>query len=358
MQINYLYLYSNRIDAYTSASTPWTAERYRQVYNRNLKFYQDVNNRIDIQVRNGDEKAINVSGSSMVFNLISRDTEKLVLQKDCVTVDASIGRFYVEVTEAELFDIESGFYEYSIVQELREAIDADEYRVTRRTPMYIDSQYGTKSVIELLGGTNGDVNESLVVNKFDYTNPAATGDEDPAFYTSSIIDARPNVTTVNSLHTFQLYSTNYNGTVVIQGSIDDQGASPNTWSDLLSFSPENDLEYKNIEGKYTWFRVKHIPNVATSIAEFIIRQTVLGSYEVGIDKAGTNYNVGDVITISGNELGGETPANDLTITVLEIDSAGRISSIDWSGVSYAGVRSFVKSGNLPSAGTVDKILYR
>jgi len=358
MQINYLYLYSNRIDAYTSASTPWTAERYREVYNRNLKFYQDVNNRIDIQVRNGDEKAIDVSNSSMVFNLISRDTEKLVLQKDCVIVDASIGRFFVEITETELFSIESGFYEYSIVQELRETIDSDEYRVTRRTPMYIDSQYGTKAIIELLGGTNGDVNQSLVVNKFDYTNPAATGDEDPAFYVSSIIDARPNVTTASSLHTFQLYSTNYSGTVTIQGSIEDQGASPNSWNDLLSFVPEDDLEYKNIEGKYNWFRIKHVPNIATAIAEFVIRQTVLGSYEVGIDAAGTNYNVGDIITISGDVLGGETPANDLTITVLEVDSVGRIASIDWSGVSYAGVRSFVKSGELPNAGTFDKILYR
>ena len=358
MQINYLYLYSNRIDAYTSASTDWTAERYRQVYNRNLKFYQDVNNRIDIQVRNGDQKAIDVTNSSMVFNLISRDTEKLVLQKDCVIVDASIGRFYVEVTETEMFDIEPGFYEYSIVQELREVIADDEYKVTRRTPMYIDSQYGTKAVIELLGGTNSNVEQSLVVNKFDYTNPAATGDDDPAFYTSSIIDAQPNVTTANSLHTFQMYSTNYSGTVTIQGSLDDQGASPYNWIDLLSYEPQNDIEYKNIEGKYTWFRIKHTPNVATAIAEFIIRQTILGVYEVGIDAAGTNYNVGDIITVSGNVLGGETPANDLTITVTEVDSAGRITDIEQSGTSYAGVRSFVKSGELPNSGTFDKILYR
>lgn len=263
MQINYLYLYSNRIDVYTNALTSWTSERYRRVYNRNLKIYQDVDNKIDIQIRNSDQKPVNATGSAMVFNLISRDTQNLVLQKDCTFADASIGRMFVNLTEEELFDLEPGFYEYSIFKETRNVINDTEYSVTNRSPMYIDSQYGVKDILEIEGGATGDILPSVTVDKFDYTNPATTGDDDPVFYVSSLIDAKPLVTTAGSLHTFQIYSTDYNGTVTIQGSIDEQGASPYNWVDLLSYTPSSNIEYKNIEGKYSWFRIKHEPTDGT-----------------------------------------------------------------------------------------------
>jgi hypothetical protein len=114
MQLISCYLYSNKIDVYTNAAAAWKTERYRKVYNRNIKVYRGVDNRIDLQVRNSDEKAADVTGSTLVFNLVEREHQRLVAQKDCVVVDATRGRFYVTLTEKELLDIESGFYQYSI----------------------------------------------------------------------------------------------------------------------------------------------------------------------------------------------------------------------------------------------------
>lgn len=261
MQFNPVYLYSNKLDVYTSSLGSWSTERYRRVYNRNLKIYRSVDNRIDIQVRNSDQKASNITGSTLVFNLVSRDTKKLVLQKDCDAMDLTTGKVSVTLTETDMLDINQGLYDYSITKEVREDIDSTDYKVVSRLAMYMDSQYDTIGTLEVTGDILGSVEPSTVVNKFEYVNPFTQGDETPKYYISSIINTDPHINNGNSTHTFQFYSTNYLGTVTIQGSIEDQGATPHKWVDVPNGSVDLSTEtYKNITGKWNWFRIKHVPD--------------------------------------------------------------------------------------------------
>ena len=261
MQLISVYLYPNKIDVFTNASTAWKTERYRRVYNRNIKIYRGVDNRIDIQVRNSDEKAADTTGSTLVFNLVERESQTIVAQKDCVIVDASKGKLYAVLTESEMLDIEQGFYQYSLYREQRTVNGIDTYLVTSRTPLYIDSQYDTLANIEVLDNGSGDVLPSVSISAF--ASHISYGEEFSSFYISSIIDARPQTTTPQSIHTFQMNFTNYTGNVVIQGSISD-GGSPEVWADaapVLSLSSATTV-YQNITGKYNWFRIKHTPNPA------------------------------------------------------------------------------------------------
>jgi hypothetical protein len=79
---------------------------------------------------------------------------------------------------------------------------------------------------------------------------------------------------------------------------------------------------------------------------------------VSIGSPGKGYAVGDVILVKGDRLGGETPTNDLTITVEAVDTQGIITDISWIGLSYNGVRTFVLSGETSGIGSLDEILYR
>ncbi len=361
MQFNPVYLYSNKVDVFTEQLAAWTTERYRKVYNRNLKIYKSVDNRIDIQVRNSDQKTMNIIGSTLVFNLVVRDTQDLVFKKDFTAQDLSTGKVTVTLTEEELFDLDPGFYQYSVVKEVRETINSTEHKVTSRIPLYVDSQYGVLANIEILGDVEGTVAQSQTVTEFKLVDPTVSGETSPPpFFISSILDANLNKATADSLHTFQFYFDGYKGTVIIQGNLDPQGATPreSTWSDLLSFEPNSDVMYKNIIGKYNWFRIKHEPQKSTSTAKFVITQTILGNYNVGINESGLGYHNGQTITFLGSQLGGETNTNNLVITITDVDSAGRIRNISWSGVSYNGVRTFVLSDNPVSVSTVDKVLYR
>lgn len=263
MQAISVYLYSNKVDVFTNALAAWQTERYRRVYNRNLKIYHSVDNRIDLQVRNSDQKATNITGSTLVFNLINRDTSDLMISKECQVVNSTLGQCYVILTETDLQDIANGFYNYSITQEIRSNLDSTDYSVSSRTPMYVDSQYGVIGTIELIGDVLGDAHQSLIINKFEYINPATTGYSEPKYYTSSIIDTNRSTQTANSLHTIQIYSTDYNGTVKIQGSLSED-ASPDVWTDISSYTVVNsDLKYANIVGKWNYLRIRHFPTSGT-----------------------------------------------------------------------------------------------
>lgn len=357
MQFNSVYLYSNKLDVFTNPLDSWTTERYRRVYNRNLKIYRSVDNRIDIQVRNSDQKASNITGSTLVFNLITRETKDLVFQKDFSAMDLATGKVTVILTENELLDIDPGFYEYSIIKEVRETVDSTDYKVTSRIAMYMDSQYDTLGTIEVLGDVLGAVEPSVTVDKFEYINPFTAGSEDPKIYISSIIDAKPTFNSAGGLHTFQFYSTNYRGTVTIQGSLDEQGATPHNWVDISTVDLTTQ-RYKNITGKYNWFRIKHLPTESSSTATFTVAQTMLLNYNVDVGNSGKGYQIGNTILIPGNKLGGELGTNDLTITVSAVDGIGGITGITWTGLSYNGVRTFVLADTNIVVGSLDKVLYR
>ena len=111
MQLIPVYLYPNRITAYTSSS--WTNERVRRVYNRNVKIYLGADNLLEFQIKNGDQKPVSIANSHVMFSMISNDAKKLLVQKDCVLVSTSQGKISVGLSEQELYDIDLGFYSYS-----------------------------------------------------------------------------------------------------------------------------------------------------------------------------------------------------------------------------------------------------
>lgn len=261
MQFNPVYLYVNKLDVFTTPTDTWSTERYRKVYNRNLKIFRGVDNRIDIQVRNNDQKASNIVGSTLVFNLVSQSTKHLVFQKDFTAMELATGKVTVILTAEELLDLDMGFYNYSVIKEVRSTVDSTDYTVTSKMPLYMDSQYDTVGTLEITGDVYGDVSNSVNVSTFNYTNPFTQGAGEPfPFYVSAIIDAAPNTSPAYPIHTFQFYTTNYTGTVEIQVSLDAQGATPREtkWATVATVDLLTE-RYKNVTGKYNWFRIKHIP---------------------------------------------------------------------------------------------------
>jgi hypothetical protein len=355
MQSISFYLYSNRIDVYTNSFVDSLTERYRRVYNRNLKIYRGVNNKIDFQVKNSDQKKTNINSSYVVFNLINKETKELILKKDCVIQDGTEGIIYINLTENELISIEPGFYGFTLYTETRTDLGNNQYRTSNKKPLYIDSQYGVEATVEIGEDVSGEPVESFEINEFSLKAPY----ENVPYYVSSIINANPNLSIPQSWHTFQFVMNNYSGTILIEASQSD-GGNPQNWA--IAGGPyeitESDSFYTNIQGKFNWFRIKHTPDKASRVASFGVSQTMLLDYLVEIGDPGLAYSVGDTILIQGNKLGGELVTNDLTITVTSVDLKGRITDISWSGISYNGVRTFVLSGITSDIGSIDTVLYR
>ena len=355
MQLGSVYLYPNRIDVFTNFDD-WIHERNRKVYQRNLKVYRGVDNRIEFRVKTSDQKAVNITNRTLVFRLISRETQELLIKKDCVTLDADIGRIYVDLSKHELLDIEPALYQYALSVEVRNS-QGDYYTVTESRPVYVDSQYGVNATIEILGGIDGEVQPSQTVKEFSRYRKI---DLDPqAYFISGLFDANAALVTPQSLHTFQLFFTDFSGRVILQASLD-ESAKPDNWTDIETRDyVETGMELINVQGKYNWFRFFITPNDAGLFGDFTVNQTIFGFYNVTLNRSGKNYTVGSVIVIRGNRLGGEFGTHDLTITVTGVDVNGGITAFTHTGLSFNGVQAFeINNSDKENQGTIDKVLYR
>lgn len=264
MQLNPVYLYPNLHDVYFNIDGQWPIERYHRVYAKNLKIYRGLDNRIDFQVRNSDQKKQDITGLVPVLLIVSRESQQLILEKDLSYLDddATTGRAFTTVSQTELESIEPGFYQYSIVFETRVS-DGVEYTVSQRKPGFVDSQHGAVGVIEVIRNVFGAAKYSLEIKNFAEIRPSSVGEDEATSYISSLINAQYQLTSSQSLHSFALYMNNYTGEVTIEGSLDDS-ADPSNWSTLDEITYTNSgLASVNIEGKWKWFRIKHVPTSGT-----------------------------------------------------------------------------------------------
>ena len=280
MQLNSIYLYPNKVEVFTNTLSQWVKERYRKVYNRNVKIYRGVDNRIDIQVKNSSQRPVTIADSFLVFNMTEIGTQRLVLRKDCIILDDSStptnkGRAYVEITENELTELEPGNYLFSIITEEREYPEISipenqQYTVIKRSVTYTDDQYGGFNVIEILDDVKGEPKPNFEITEFSYTNPRTLGEDTDNFYISSIISGESLTAGPGDLRTFQFYfSQDYDGTVTIQGSLDGSN-DPKNWVTIDEFVPDAANTYENVYGKWQWYRVKYVP-ITGKIDKLIVR---------------------------------------------------------------------------------------
>ena len=82
---------------------------------------------------------------------------------------------------------------------------------------------------------------------------------------------------------------------------------------------------------------------AGSSATFDITRTS-GSYSVAMNVFGTNYQVGNEITVAGTSLGGATPTNDAVLIVTGKDGSGGISTATVTGTAVGGGSLSLVSG--------------
>lgn len=351
-----VYLYPNRLSIYTNLDD-WNSVRFNQVYQRNLKIYPGVSNKLEFQVRNSDQKPKSISGYSFVFNLYNQETQELIIEKDLIVESTSQGRLAVNLSESELKDLEPGMYNFSINSEQRQTIDSDSYKVLKREVVYVDTQYDGIGTIDIGTNIKGNLTPSIEIKEFKFYAQLDPTDD---YFVSGIIPTNSSQVTASSMHTFQLFFNQYKGRVYLEGSLD-QGGNPQTWTTIktLDYDTATDRDYVTVIGKYNFFRFRHIPNTPLLIGTFNVNQTIFFYYNVSLINPGRGYSIGNVIEVKGRKLGGESPTHDLKITITGVNDQGGITAFTYEGLSYNGVMNFtVGASGASNTGTLDKILYR
>ena len=134
------YLYPNRIELLADLAG-FTVE-YTNVYQRNVKIYNGIDNTIEFDIKNADQKRIDLSTiSNIELNVMDAAGNALPNSPYTVTPTALKGIATATIPQADLVELTDQFLKYS-VSCLKAGAD---------TILYADSRFGAVGTIELVG---------------------------------------------------------------------------------------------------------------------------------------------------------------------------------------------------------------
>jgi len=110
-------------------------------------------------------------------------------------------------------------------------------------------------------------------------------------------------------------------------------ASVTGTGDVLTFTPVGSPVGSSGDVTYSGTAAPNVSHLGNG-AEFNITRSN-GAYSVTLNNAGTLYEEGNTVAVSGTTLNGATPTNDATIEITGV-TGGVIDTITISGVGYAG----------------------
>lgn len=235
---------------------------YTPMYQKDIQVVKGVTNTIKFTVKNQDQKPLDISGETLTFNLVNKETGAVHLQKACTTLDdgstvATKGVATITLTESDTADLVSKFYKFSVSRTIGGAGN----HVT-----YANTYYDVAGTMELVDQVYPAFTNSTELPNTDFTRPTTSNFYRPqgqiTEYFSSIVDAQPEYKRNGAVHTITYYSNSYTGDLTIQGTLDSQVSSDTSWVDLttISLTSSDTIGYSNITGVYNYFKLKHLPD--------------------------------------------------------------------------------------------------
>lgn len=231
---------------------PIITVRARIVFQRTIKIYPGVDNPIQFQFKNSDQKPVNVDGWDISFNMISADSGVLVLQKPISVIGNAVnGLTSVTVTSYDLLNLDEEFYNFGVT--LTDPNTGSEQVV------YTDDNYWARGEIQILEGPYPKLKPSV-----DVLIPFNSN----AFVNSSWVTSdAPNLQGTTH-HTAEFYFENFTGNIAVQTTLDSLPPIGNTsvsWGTIatLPYVNQNTPDYYDFDGVFTAVRFVCTPNDAS-----------------------------------------------------------------------------------------------
>ena len=150
------YLYSNRIQAVVNlAASPL---EWRIVYQRKFKIYQGLDNVLELDVKNAEQKRIDITTYTMKFVIMDQLNQE-VYTGDVDTTTGIKGLGLITIPSTALDTITPQFLKYSVY-----ILNDDD----TKTPVYGDTQFGVTGTMDLLGGSMPTGLPIKVIKTFTY----------------------------------------------------------------------------------------------------------------------------------------------------------------------------------------------
>lgn len=358
------YLYPNRVQLLVDLAGFST--EYTNVYQKNVKIYKGIDNTLEFDIKNADQKRI-----ELITDPISTPAKVAVVTDIRLTVLDAAGHelpnspYIVEPSEdikgiaiatipaADLAELDHQFLQYNV-------------RATKGSSdvlLYGDTLFGAMGKIELVGSVNGITSPNRVYDTF----TAEIDLKGTPIHHSSAIPAKFYEAVATNNLSFEIAVA---GDVTIPGS----GFVGSMWLEATTDSTisVNSFKHADYLGSYTattaaprispvlfdnilvknynYFRVSYQTPFENGIgATFTVTKTS-STYQVVIKSGGTGYAIGSQLKVLGSLVGGVDGINDIIINVDNIESFGSsysissILTVSWTGTATPGNGTYIVSG--------------
>jgi len=275
MQLTPRYLVSNR--TFLIADDTGFIVEYNPVYKRQLQIYKGIQNVLEFQLLNADQKpidlnrytiAVSTDTPTIVFTAFDENKRKVIEHEgEIITGDdsaSSRGLFRVVITENDLLNLKDQFLSYTVYLQ-------DSTGLPRLT--YADSHFGMEGTIKLSSEAFPGPQASHSVTNFLKYNSDETVEE----WYSEPVSAQPGINGNEALHTIAIYTDGYNGDVVVEATLENviDGNNSVDWAevDTVSFDGSSETEPVsiNFNGVYSYLRFKTTADPADTITKILVR---------------------------------------------------------------------------------------
>jgi len=255
------YLYSNRLTVVADlASYP---VEWKPVYQRNIKIYKGMKNTVEFDIRNADQKRVNISSYNLKC-LIMDNFDQEVLTVDVSAVPNTTGLATMTIYAQDVAYISPQFLKYTLY-----ILGENE----EKTPLYGDTQFGISGVIDLKGGAVSEVPAPQIIDAFVYLIDDAVPGNYVYTHFSDAVEVNPR-NDINDRHSIKLefWPVIFNAEITVQITNDVVVSTATEWESLETFSITGSTDrvvkvYNEIEdysNNIGWLRIKYIPSVGNT----------------------------------------------------------------------------------------------
>ena len=227
------YLYPNRIIV-TADLAGFTTE-YKNVYQRTVKIYQGVDNVIEFDIKNADQKRVDLTTlSDLQMNVMDQSGNALPNSPYTVTPNSPlVGISTATIPADDLTDLDHQFFNYSLTA----------VKDTATIPLYVDSRFGAVGRIEFITNAVPQVKKAKIWDRFSgEINYLGNVIEHTSVVATKSYEAVPTTTM-----SFVAHVTNFIGKIYVEGT-EDSTISVNSFTNA---QPVSSTTYPNVPGGYT-----------------------------------------------------------------------------------------------------------
>lgn len=263
------YIYPNRVDVVSD--TGYFPVEFRQVYQRTINIYQGIDNTIEFDIKNAQQKRINIS--NLNINMVIMDEENQeVYTAPVIPIPQKTGLASCTIPAIELSMIGPQLLKYSLY-----ISDG-----SIRKPIYADAQYGMIGRINLIDGVVPEASPPIIIDTF----MMAFGHDSTErykIYTSESAEINPTNDYVSAQQiTLDFITNKLDADITVQITDFAVVSSTTLWQDIEHFSVANTttrvyktynhiIDYSN---NVSWLRVKYVPKYQStgSIEKIIVKR--------------------------------------------------------------------------------------